>query len=643
MCGITGFLSSRRDNNKEILISQVSAMSTTLFHRGPNHGGVWVDEQSGIALGAQRLSIIDLGESGNQPKISHNERWVIAFNGEIYNCLTLRKNLETSGHIFQGHSDTEVVAEAISEWGVKESVRRLNGMFAIAAWDRKQRKLYLVRDRIGIKPLYWGLSNGYFLFGSELKSLRAHSGWSPKIDPIALAAYFQYAYIPAPQTIYREINKLSPGHILTMSEGVEPDISPYWTLQEEALSGLQASQHMSDEELIESFDGLIRDAVDIRRMADVPIGTFLSGGTDSSLVTSVMSSLSGTPINTFTIGFPESDMDETMHAESVSRHLGTNHTTLQVEPSHIADIIPQLPEWYDEPFADSSQIPTALVSQLAKSKVTVALSGDGGDELFGGYDRYQWADSFLRKIKRIPAPLRRGSASLASSFSEKTWDAILACLPSNLSPGQGGKSIHWLANIASMQDAGVLHRHLVEIWKNSPIQAMLEPHIPNSWNNETLFLFEDPVDRMQYADSMVYLPDDILTKLDRASMAFSLEARVPLLDHRIVSFAWTLPRRLKTNNGTGKVIMRRLLERYVPDEITNRQKKGFSVPINDWLRGPLRDWAETLLSTNALRSTDMVDVSRVQTCWKNHLRGNQNEGHKIWTVLMFQAWHQRWW
>ncbi len=642
MCGITGFISSRREDSKDSLTSQVSAMTDTLRHRGPNHGGVWVDECSGIALGARRLSIIDLGESGNQPRVSNNERWVIVFNGEIYNFLTLRKELEASGHTFQGHSDTEVVAEAIAAWGVDKTIPRLNGMFAIAAWDRKHRTLHLVRDRMGIKPLYWGQSNGHFLFGSELKSLRSHNGWSPEIDQNAMAIYFQFAYVPAPQTIYRGIYKLLPGHFLTLTEGAEPEVSPYWNLQEEALKGIQTPHQMNDDELIDTFDTLLRDAVGIRAVADVPIGTFLSGGIDSTLVTSILSALESSPVNTFTIGFPESSMDESVHAESVARHLGTNHTTLPVEQAQIADIIPRLPEWYDEPFADSSQIPTALVSQLAKSKVTVALSGDGGDELFAGYDRYHWADRRLRRLQQFPAPLRQGVASAARFISEQSWDAIFSCLPKRLRPGHGGKSIHWLAEVAATQDAGILQRHLVEIWKNPPVQNTPLPGMPELWNCQALGLFKDPVERMQYADAVVYLPDDILTKLDRASMAFGLEARVPLLDHRIASFAWALPGRLKAKNGVGKIIMRRLLERYVPGEIINRPKKGFSVPMDQWLRGPLRDWAESLLSTDAVGSTGLLDVASIRKCWESHLRGDRDEGHKIWTVLMFQAWYQKW-
>lgn len=642
MCGIAGFLSSHQSDTRDTLISQVSAMSKTLEHRGPNHGGTWADESSGIALGAQRLSIVDLGESGNQPKMSKDERWVIIFNGEIYNCHDLQKELETSGHYFRGYSDTEVVAEAIAQWGVVESILRFNGMFAIAAWDRKERKLYLVRDRLGIKPLYWGQTSGYLLFGSELKSLRAHKGWSAKIDQNAMAAYFQFAYVPAPQTIYRGIKKLLPGHILTMTEGDEPKVSPYWSLQEEALKGIQIPCKINDDECIDNFDTLLRDAISLRRRADVPIGTFLSGGIDSTLVTAVLSTLKSSPVNTFTIGFQESDMDESRYAETVAHHLGTNHISLPVELSHITDIIPQLPEWYDEPFADSSQIPTALVSQLAKSNVTVALSGDGGDELFGGYDRYHWGDNLLRRIKHIPAPLRQGAASVASFISQESWDMVFSFLPKSLSPGHGGKSLHWLAEAASKKDAGDLHRHLVEIWKNSPLQDAPAPSTPDSWNNAALSLFKDPVDRMQYSDAMVYLPDDILTKLDRASMAFGLEARVPLLDHRIVSFAWALPRRLKTNNGTGKVIMRQLLERYIPKEIIDRPKKGFSVPLGDWLRGCLREWAESLLSLEALQLSGMLNSAYIRASWESHLRGDQDYSHRIWTVLMFQAWYKKW-
>lgn len=570
-------------------------MAETLRHRGPDADTVWCDAGAGLAFGHRRLSIIDLSPAGAQPMVSSCGRFVLAYNGEVYNATELRPELEAAGRRFHGHSDTEVIVEGAGVWGVEATVHRLIGMFAMALWDRRDRILYLIRDRLGIKPLYWTESAGRFLFGSELKALRADRDWSPVLHRDAVAAFMRLGYVPAPLSIYCGVNKLPPGSILTICATGEPSIRAYWSLEAVARAGQAARLAVSDGEAAERLDALLRDAVRRHMVADVPVGAFLSGGIDSSTVVAAMQAESTRPVRSFSIGFHEEGYDEAQHAAAVAQHLGTDHEQLYVAPDQALSVIPRLPDMYDEPFADASQIPTFLLSQMTRRHVTVALSGDGGDELFAGYPRYFQAAPV---IARSPAVGRAFYRFLLSQWPIPSRVVKVATAP----PGP-------------LDDPGIDD------------------------------LVSDPVERMQYLDTLTYLPDDILTKVDRASMAVSLEVRVPLLDHRLVAFAWSLSPELKGTDGVGRRVLRRVLDRYVPSALIDRPKMGFAPPINTWLRGPLRDWAEALLDEKRLRADGVLHPQPVLSAWRDHLAGNGHAlqpPHALWAVLMFQAWKQRW-
>jgi len=648
MCGFAGILERDNQTSESALRAIAARMADTLRHRGPDDTGVWVDAAAGVGLSHRRLSILDLSPAGHQPMVSASGRHVIVFNGEIYNSLQLRCELDqvTRGSLsFRGHSDTEVMLAAFDHWGVRRAISRMNGMFAFALWDRQERVLYLGRDRLGEKPLYYGWIGRTLLFGSELKALRCHPDFRAEINRDALALYFRHNCIPAPHSIYKGIYKLPPATILAVSidtaEAAAP--VPYWSLKELVERGLANPFSGSEENAVDELDALLRDAVKIRMLADVPLGVFLSGGVDSSTVVALMQAQSNRPVRTFSIGFCEPDYNEAKHAKAVAQHLGTEHTELYVRPTEAMEVIPRLPEMYDEPFADSSQIVTFLIARLAREHVTVCLSGDGGDEVFGGYNRHIWNSRVWKSIRWVPRSVRMAAARAICRVPPYRWDALFQrlspLLPIKVRHNQFGYKVHKIAGILPSPSPRNMYLVLASHWTEaeSVVLGAKEP--------ETLLTRDDAWPHlpgfsqlMMFLDAATYLPDDILTKVDRATMAVSLEARVPLLDPRVVEFAWRLPSSLKIRNGRGKWILRRLLGRYVPPELTERPKTGFGIPLDRWLRGPLREWAESLLDAGRLRSEGLLNPRPIRKMWGDLLTGGYAWQYHIWDVLMFQAW-----
>ena len=639
MCGIAGVVDFTKATGAEELSRTVAAMTDSLTHRGPDAGAVWTDCRAGIGLGHRRLSILDLSPAGAQPMASADGRFVIVYNGEGYNAGDLRAELEAGGSRFRGHSDTEVLVEGFARWGIEATVGRFNGMFAFAAWDCAERRLVLGRDRLGIKPLYWAMQGERLIFGSELKALRACPGWNAEIDRDAVAAFLRHNYVPAPQSIYRGVRKLEPGTLLVL-DGAEVQILPYWSARAVALAGMANPCRLSDAETVDRLEALLAEAVRRQMVSDVPLGAFLSGGIDSSLVVALMRA-AGAPVRTFSIGFAEWGYDEAPHAARVARHLGTDHTELRFEPAHVLDLVPRLAEIYDEPFGDSSQLPTLLLSELTRRHVTVALTGDGGDEVFAGYNRYFWGTR-LRRLGILPPALRRAAGRLLTAVPTQAWDRMFRLVPPRLRPPQPGDKLHKLAEVLALDEMG-LYRRLVSHWQDpdAVVRGGREPHGPlwdPSWQRD----FPDSVARMQVQDTVTYLPDDILVKVDRASMAVSLESRVPLLDHNVVEFAWTLPRPLLASGGVGKRLLRQVLYRHVPAELVERPKMGFGVPIGEWMTGPLRDWAEDLLDPRRLDQAGLLDPAPIGRMWAEHLAGRRNWQYPLWDVLMLEAWRRRW-
>jgi asparagine synthase (glutamine-hydrolysing) len=640
MCGIAGILGHDGGD-----FSPVAArMAEAIRYRGPNDSGVWSDSKAGIALGHARLSILDLSSNGHQPMASADSRYVVSYNGEIYNFSELRRELEAGGAAFRGHSDTEVLLASVSRWGVEAAVQRLNGMFAFALWDRQTRTLSLGRDRLGEKPLYYGWVGGIFLFASELKALRAYPDFKPEIDRGAVALLLRYNYVPAPHSIYQGIHKLLAGTLLAVSSSAassRPAPVPYWSLRTVAERGIANPFIGSDEEARAQLDRLLSESVKLRMVADVPLGAFLSGGIDSSAVVALMQRHSQRPVKTFTIGFHEAAYDEARQAREVAGYLGTDHTEFYVTPAQAQAVIARLPALYDEPFADASQIPMFLVSQLARRDVTVSLSGDGGDEIFGGYNRYFWAPQVWRSLAWMPVAMRAVASRLLQGVPLRSWNAFGAatvCLPQSLRVQHPGGKLQKLAGLLAVENQRALYGGLVSIWENSASVVVGSPAVSDEgWWADLKDFQQD----MMFWDTATYLPDDILVKLDRASMGVSLETRVPFLDHRIVEFAWQLPVSMKVRGSQGKWLLRQVLAKYVPPTFIDRPKQGFCVPIDSWLRGPLRDWGEALLDERRLRADGFFDPRSIRQTWSEHLSGRRDRQYPLWGVLMFQAWREQ--
>jgi asparagine synthase (glutamine-hydrolysing) len=644
MCGITGFLDTSRSKSSEQLTLIARRMSTSLRHRGPEDEGVWVDPNTGIAFGHRRLSIIDLSPMGHQPMHSASGRYVITFNGEIYNFKALRQELEQLGETFRGHSDTEIMLAAIARWGVEASLQKFNGMFAFALWDREEQTLYLSRDRAGEKPLYYGWAGKTLLFGSELKALQQHPDFRGDIDRGAVAVYLRHNYIPAPHSIYKGIYKLPAGTVLAIRGfGSDASPKPYWSAKIAAEDGIANPFRGTEEEAVNQLDALLNDAVTMRMEADVPLGAFLSGGIDSSLIVAIMQANSKRPVKTFTIGFDNREFNEAESAKLVAQHIGTEHTELYVTPEEAMAVIPRLPTLYDEPFADSSQIPTFLVSQLARRNVTVSLSGDAGDELFGGYTTYQWGRSVHQNVGWMPRSLKAGLAKTIKPLSKLDWNALLdgrqSVVPESLRSKDINKVLSKLTGILKVNEREALYWILLSYWME-PSSIVLGAKEPlTALTDKTKWAkIDDIMHVMMYLDTIMYLPDDILVKVDRASMGVSLESRVPLLDHRIIEFAWKLPIEMKVKGTLGKVPLRNLLYRYVPKHLVDRPKKGFGVPIHEWLRGPMRPWAEDLLDESRLKNEGYFAEKPIRQKWNEHVSGRHNWQAQLWAVLMFQAW-----
>lgn len=641
MCGIAGFWQSRpgRISTRETLLK----MGAALEHRGPDDCGMFFEDSAGLGLVHRRLSILDLSSAGLQPMTSSSGRYTIAFNGEIYNFEEIKSELN-SRHKWRGHSDTEVMLEAFERWGLVNAVKRFVGMFAFVLWDGVEQKLHLVRDRLGIKPLYYGVVDGALVFASELKAIRQYPGFQAAIDRDALALYMRHNYVPSPHCIYRGQFKLRPGYIATITKPTgDPHQAAFWSAFEIAESGLRSPSNYDDREAVERLEQELKRAVGLRMIADVPLGAFLSGGIDSSAIVAVMQAQSVQPIKTFTIGFDESEYNEAAHAKRVAAHLGTDHTELYVRPSDALNVVPSLPLIFDEPFADSSQIPTFLVSQLARRQVTVSLSGDGGDELFGGYNRYFLITNLWNRTKVLPPAARSMIANLIArvppSGIDKLGRLFRPFLPQALRWSAIGDKAHKLVPFFSLEDPQSMYLQALSHW-SEPSRVVLganEPDTVKTFISKSSGLGSIE-EGMMLTDLANYLPDDILTKVDRTSMAVSLEARVPMLDHRLVEFAWTLPLGVKIRAGKGKWILRQLLNKYVPAHLIERPKMGFGVPIHSWLRGPLREWAEDLLSKEALDHYRMFDTRSVRNCWSEHISGRRNWQHLLWCVLIFQQW-----
>jgi asparagine synthase (glutamine-hydrolysing) len=644
MCGIAGFVGKTVDVGQPEALAR--AMAGTLTHRGPDDGGVWTDAAAGVALAHRRLSVLDLSPEGRQPMTSADGRYVIVYNGEIYNHTEMRAAV--GDHLWRGHSDTEVLVETIARWGIERTLKYATGMFALAVWDRQTQTLILARDRLGEKPLYYGHQAGVFLFGSELKALRAYPGFRADVDRQALTLFLRHNAIPAPYSIYQGIRKLPPGTYLSLTrDGRETAPISYWSAHEVAEHGVRNSFGGTEQEAIEELDRLLRQAVAGQMMADVPLGAFLSGGIDSSTVVALMQAQSKRPVKTFTVGFWEKGYDEAQHAQAVAKHLGTDHTELRVTPAEALAVIPRLPQLYDEPFADSSQIPTFLISQLARRQVTVSLSGDGGDEVFGGYNRYVWAPKLWRTLRLLPRPLRTAMSGMATAVSPNAWDSFFSSatrvLPRAWRYSEAGDKLHKLAEVLDVSGPDEIYWRLISLWKRPSelVRGGDEPsmvqHTRGEWGALTDFEH-----RMMYLDLVTYLPDDILVKVDRAAMGVCLETRVPFLDHRVVEFAWKLPLTMKIRNGTSKWILRQVLNKYVPQTLTDRPKMGFGIPISSWLRGPLRDWAENLLDPSRLRDQGYFNPVPIRDKWQEHLSGKRNWQYQLWSVLMFQTWAEAW-
>ncbi|MBD3265454.1 asparagine synthase (glutamine-hydrolyzing) [bacterium] len=659
MCGITGFCLSSCEQTEEVLCQSIQSMADTLAHRGPDDEGIWVDPKWGIALGHRRLSILDLSPEGHQPMRSPTGRYVCVYNGEIYNYQTLGKELAQMGYSFRGHSDTEIILAALEAWGVKPAIQRMNGMFAIALFDRQEKVLHLIRDRVGIKPLYYGWNGSAFLFGSELKSLRAYPDWRGELDRDALGLYFQYNYIPCPHSIYQTIYKLPPGCLLSLplhgdlqagrfspfpndaSRPLHP--KAYWSALDYYRDGVSHPFEGTETEALTALETLLQDSVSSRMISDRPIGAFLSGGIDSSLIAALMQRASPRPVRTFTIGFREGKFNEAEYAKQIAQHLGTEHTEMYVTAKETLDVIPQLPQLYDEPFADSSQIPTHLLSKLTRQHVTVSLSGDGGDEIFAGYNRYYYIPAIWKWFHRIPYLIRqslaKGIMNPSKGLSEQVVRLLGKGFPS-LTTRNPTDSLNRVSHVLSARSIEEAHEYINSQYLALP-SLLADYHRTPTWGdfvNPMESLSHDPVKLMLYRDLIQCLPDDMLTKVDRASMGVNLEVRVPLLDHRIIELAARLPVEWMQQKQEGKRPLRTLLHRYIPAHLSERPKQGFQIPVGHWIRHTLRDWSEELLENSRMIEEGMLSDTTVKKTWSEHKSGKRDWSNHLWAVLMLEAW-----
>ena len=650
MCGLVGFFGGSTSRDPDRATALLQRMAGCIRHRGPDHSATWTDPESGIGFGFNRLAILELSAAGNQPMESASGRYVVIFNGEIYNHQSIRTSLERAGFSFQwrGHSDTETLLAAVEALGVREALEHTVGMFAFALWDKRDKTLTLARDRAGEKPLYYGWqgtgADAVFLFGSELKSLRAHPAFAAPVDRRALSLFMRHNYVPAPWSIYEGIKKLPPASYLTLEFGSrDAAVETYWSGLEAARAGVSNPLRLKPEEAVDELERLLLSAIGQQMIADVPLGAFLSGGVDSSTVVALMQAQSSRPVKTFTIGFDEKDYNEAEHAKAVAAHLGTDHTELYVRPEEAQAVIPLLPAIYDEPFADPSQVPTRLVAELARRHVTVALSGDGGDELFSGYNRYILTHRLWRKLAPVPRALRGAVAGALRSVSPATWNSVARAfqplLPASARHAVPGDKIHKGAAVLASRSADDLYLGFVSLWRD-PASVVVSGEEPPTLVNGDLPALDSfsSIERMMVLDLLTYLPDDILAKVDRAAMSVSLETRVPYLDHSVIEFAWRLPLDLKLRGGDTKWALRQVLYRHVPRELVERPKMGFGVPIGEWLRGPLRDWAEAMLDPGRLAREGYFRPEPVRRMWEHHLNGHVNEQYRLWCVLMFQSW-----
>ncbi len=648
MCGITGLIDPSHPD-ASTLEAVVRTMAQTLHHRGPDGQGVWSDPTRGLAFGHTRLSIQDLSLAGAQPMVSASGRWVITYNGEIYNFPQLKQELSTLGDTAQhwrGHSDTEVLLAAIEHWGLDLALEKCNGMFAFALWDREELCLHLVRDRLGKKPLYYGMCGGKFLFGSELKALRRHPAFNNGIHREGLALLLNHDAIPAPWSIYEGVFKLPAGCALTLDlkdRITIPEPHRYWSAFDSVQDSLSDPWTGNFGTAVEELDDLLRESIQRRMVSDVPLGVFLSGGIDSSTIAGIMSALSPVPIKTFSIGFADKQYNEAAHAKRIAHHLNTDHTELHVSENDALNTVQHLPRIYDEPFADSSQIPTHLVSKLARENVTVALSGDGGDELFGGYEHYAWFPGLLHWHRRLPQGLRTSLGRAITRVPPRLWEKTLSCLVLNglrsTPMTRLGEKMNTLGHLLQQESAGSLYHTLLSRWRKGerPVAGLDAFPMPRAFEFQESE-FPDPASALMFTDSVLYLAEDILTKVDRASMAVSLEVRVPLLDHEVYAFAWRLPPDFKIRNGVSKAILREVLYRYVPRDLVERPKMGFSIPLAHWLRGPLKDWAGDLLEPSRMAQEGFFNSVVIAKKWKQHAQGERDWASLLWNVLMFQAW-----
>ena len=650
MCGISGFYCRKRQpNSLDTLIQMANAIS----HRGPDDLGTWMHAEIGIGLAHRRLSILDLSPAGHQPMHSVSGRYVMVYNGEIYNHLDLRKALGKvdAEPSWRGHSDTETLLAAFEYWGIEATLQRIIGMFAIAVWDHNRGSLTLVRDRMGEKPLYYGWQgigqNSAFLFGSELKALKQHPYFEGRINRSAISLLLRHSYIPAPHSVYEGVLKLPPGHLVVLGaqhfeKRISPEPKPYWSLVDTAAAGSRCPRQGGDIEAIDELDLLLRHAVGQQMIADVPLGAFLSGGIDSSTIVALMQAQSSMPVKTFSIGFNEEGYNEALHARQVASYLGTDHTELYVSPNDALGVIPKLPTLYDEPFADSSQIPTYLVAQLAKQRVTVSLSGDAGDELFCGYNRYLFSSVWWNKMRPIPLQLRKIASMLLTTITPDRWNQLTRYFHFSNHYENFGDKLHKGAAVLGSDSLTALYRGLVSHWPDPANVVLRGVEPPTALTGHGLNLLRlDGIQQMMVLDGLTYLPDDILVKVDRAAMGVSLETRMPFLDHRVVEFAWRIPQSLKLRDGVGKWILRQVLYRYLPRHLIDRPKMGFGVPIDAWLRGPLKDWAESLLDESRLRREGYFNPAQIRAKWADHLSGKRNWQYHLWDVLMFQAWIEK--